>query len=100
MPRGRPPTVGEHGRQESVPTRSITGRRSISTIERRVRFKIVKVGDGLGETFGNFVGRLAATLAVLTGESYRLREKRQAGLFPSQHHISAASEEAGDNYAH
>ena len=26
---------------------------------------IVKVGDGLGETFGNFVGRLAATLAVL-----------------------------------
>ena len=27
---------------------------------------IVKVGDSLGETFGNFVGRLAATLAVLT----------------------------------
>ena len=27
---------------------------------------IVKVGDGLGETFGNIVGRLAATLAVLT----------------------------------
>ncbi len=36
----------------------------------------------------------------IRGESYRLREKRQAGLFPSQHHISAASEEAGDNYAH
>ena len=27
---------------------------------------IVKVGDSLGETFGNFIGRLAATLAVLT----------------------------------
>ena len=27
---------------------------------------IVKVGDSLGETSGNFVGRLAATLAVLT----------------------------------
>ena len=66
MPRGRPPTVGEHGRQESFPTRPVTGRRSISTIERRVRFMIVKIGDSLGETFGNFVGRLAATLAVLT----------------------------------
>ena len=66
MPRGRPPTVGEHGRQESIPTRPVTGRRSISTIERRVRFMIVKVGDSLGETCGNFVGRLAATLAILT----------------------------------
>ena len=56
----------EHGRQESIPTRPIAGRRSISTIERRVRFMIVKVGESLGETFGNFVGRLAATLAVLT----------------------------------
>ena len=27
---------------------------------------IVKVGESLGETFGNIVGRLAATLAVLT----------------------------------
>ena len=27
---------------------------------------IVKVGDSLGETLGNFVGRLATTLAVLT----------------------------------
>ena len=66
MPRGRPPTVGEHGRQESFPTRPVTGRRSISTIERRVGFMIVKVGESLGETFGNFVGRLAATLAILT----------------------------------
>ena len=46
--------------------RPMTGRRSISAIERRVRFMIVKVGDSLGETLGNFVGRLAATLAVLT----------------------------------
>ena len=56
----------EHGRQESISTRPTIGRRSISTIERRVRFMIVKVGDSLGETFGHFVGRLAATLAVLT----------------------------------
>ena len=34
----------------------------------------------------------------IRGESYRLREKRQAGLFPSQQYISAAPEEAGDNY--
>ena len=40
--------------------------KTFSTIERRVRFMIVKVGDSLGETFGNFVGRLAATQAVLT----------------------------------
>ena len=59
-------TSSEHGRQESIPTRPITGRRSISTIERRVWFIIVKVGESLGETFGNFVGRLATTLAVLT----------------------------------
>ncbi len=36
----------------------------------------------------------------IRGESYRLREKRQVGLFPSQQHISAAPQEAGDNYAH
>ena len=35
----------------------------------------------------------------IRGESYRLREKRQAGLFPSQPHLGAAPEEAGDNYA-
>ena len=59
-------TSSEHGCQESIPTRPITGRRSISTIECRVRFMIVKVGDSLDMTLGNFVGRLAATLAVLT----------------------------------
>ncbi len=30
------------------------------------------------------------------GESYRLREKRQAGLFSSQQHVGATPEEAGD----
>ena len=34
----------------------------------------------------------------IRGESYRLREKRQAGLFPSQQHVGATPEEAGDNY--
>ena len=38
-------------------------------------------------------------LEQIRGESYRLREKRQAGLFPSQQHIRATPEEAGDNYA-
>ena len=35
----------------------------------------------------------------IRGESYRLREKRQAGLFPSQQLLNAAPEEAGGNYA-
>ena len=35
----------------------------------------------------------------IRGESYRLREKRQAGLFPSLQHLAASPEEAGDNYA-
>ena len=34
------------------------------------------------------------------GESYRLREKRQAGLLPSQQHLNTAPEEAGDNHNH
>ena len=34
----------------------------------------------------------------IRGESFRLREKRQAGLFPSQQHLAASPEEAGDNY--
>ena len=32
-------------------------------------------------------------------ESYRLREKHQAGLLPSQQHLAASPEGAGDNYA-
>ena len=35
----------------------------------------------------------------IRGESFRLREKRQAGLFPSQQHPAASPEGAGDNYA-
>ena len=34
----------------------------------------------------------------IRGESFRLREKRPAGLFPSQQHLAASPEEAGDNY--
>ena len=34
---------------------------------------IVKVGDSLGETFGNFVGRLAATRAALTPVIFAFR---------------------------
>ena len=33
----------------------------------------------------------------IRGESCRLREKRQAGLFPSQPRLGTAPEEAGDN---
>ena len=35
----------------------------------------------------------------IRGESYRLREKRQAELFPSHQQLNATPEEAGDNYA-
>ncbi len=34
----------------------------------------------------------------IRGESYRLREKRQAGLFPSQQLLNSPSEETGANY--
>ena len=34
----------------------------------------------------------------IRGESYRLREKRQAGLFPSLQQLRPAPEEVGDNY--
>ena len=34
----------------------------------------------------------------IRGESYRLREKRQAGLFPSLQQPGAAPGEAGDNH--
>ena len=35
----------------------------------------------------------------ISGESHRLLERRQAGVFPSQQRLNAAPEEAGDNYA-
>ena len=83
-----------------------------NTVARYERGSIILTSNkGFGE-WGELLGDSVIASAVLDrllhhshvlnirGESYRLREKRQAGLFPSQHHISAASEEAGDNYAH
>ena len=71
---------------------------------------ILTSNKGFGE-WGELLGDTVIASAVLDrllhhshvlnirGESYRLREKRQAGLFPSQQHITATPEEAGDNYA-
>ena len=71
---------------------------------------ILTSNKGFGE-WGELLGDSVIASAVLDrllhhshvlnirGESYRLREKRQAGLLPSQHHLNAPPEEAGDNYA-
>ena len=60
-------------------------------------------GELLGDTFiaSAVLDRMLHHSHVLNirGESYRLREKRQAGLFPSQQHLAASPEEAGDNYS-
>ncbi len=60
-------------------------------------------GEPLGDTViaSAVLDRLLHHSHVLNirGESFRLREKRQAGLFPSQQHLAASPEEAGDNYA-
>ena len=50
------------------------------------------MGRTVGELDSAVLDRLLHHSHVLNirGESYRLREKRQAGLFPSQQHISAA----------
>ena len=55
---------------------------------------------GPGRLTGALLDRLLHHSHVLNirGESFRLREKRQAGLFPSQQHLAASPEEAGDNY--
>ena len=70
---------------------------------------ILTSNKGFGE-WGELLGDSVIASAVLDrllhhshvlnirGESYRLREKRQTGLFPSQQHITAAPEEAGENY--
>ena len=70
---------------------------------------ILTSNKGFGE-WGELLGGSVIASAVLDrllhhshvlnirGESYRLREKRQAGLFPSQQHVSATSDEAGDNH--
>ena len=84
----------------------------VNLVPRYERGSIILTSNkGFGER-GELLGDSVIASAVLNrllhhshvlnirGESYRLREKRQAGLFPSQQHISAAPEEAGDNYAH
>ena len=70
---------------------------------------ILTSNKGFGE-WGELLGDTVIASAVLDrllhhshvlnirGESFRLREKRQAGLFPSQQHLAASPEEAGDNY--
>jgi len=72
---------------------------------------ILTSNKGFGE-WGELLGDSVIASAVLDrllhhshvlnirGESYRLREKRQAGLFPSQPHLSVTPEEAGDNRNH
>ena len=72
---------------------------------------ILTSNKGFGE-WGELLGDSVIASAVLDrllhhshvlnirGESYRLSEKRQAGLFPSQQHPGAAPEEAGDNHNH
>ena len=71
---------------------------------------ILTSNKGFGE-WGELLGDSVIASAVLDrllhhshvlnirGESFRLREKRQAGLFPSQQHLAASPEEAGDNYS-
>ena len=71
---------------------------------------ILTSNKGFGE-WGELLGDTVIASAVLDrllhhshvlnirGESFRLREKRQAGLFPSQQHPAASPEGAGDNYA-
>ena len=71
---------------------------------------ILTSNKGFGE-WGELLGDTVIASAVLDrllhhshvlnirGESFRLREKRQAGLFPSQQHLAASPEGSGDNYA-
>ena len=72
---------------------------------------ILTSNKGFGE-WGELLGDTVIASAVLDrlphhshvlnirGKSFRLREKRQAGLFPSQQHLAASPEEADDNYRH
>ena len=59
-------------------------------------------GELLGDTViaSAVLDRLLHHSHVLNirGESYRLREKRQAGLFPSLQQLGGTPEEAGDNH--
>ena len=60
-------------------------------------------GELLGDTViaSAILDRLLHHSHVLKirGESYRLREKRQAGLFSSHHLLGAESENGDDNYS-
>ena len=70
---------------------------------------ILTSNKGFGE-WGELMGDTVIASAILDrllhhshvlnirGESYRLREKRQAGLFPSQQHLGTGLAEASDNY--
>ena len=70
---------------------------------------ILTSNKGFGE-WGELLGDSVIASAVLDrllhhshilnvrGESYRLREKRQAGLFPSHQQLGTSPEEAGDNH--
>ena len=70
---------------------------------------ILTSSKGFGER-GELLGDTVIASAVLDrllhhshllnirGDSFRLREKRRAGLFPSHQHLAASPEEAGDNY--
>ena len=80
-------------------------------IPRYERGSIILISNkGFGE-WGELLGDTVIASAALDrllhhshalnirGESFRLREKRPAGLFPSQQHLAASPEEAGDNCA-
>ena len=70
---------------------------------------ILTSNKGFGE-WGELMGDTVIASAILDrllhhshvlnirGESYRLREKRQAGLLPSQHHLGTGLAEASENY--
>ena len=69
---------------------------------------ILTLNKGFGE-WGELLGDTVIASAVLDrllhhshvlnirGESYRLREKRHAGLFSSRHLLGAAAENGNDN---
>ena len=70
---------------------------------------ILTSNKGFGE-WGELLGDTVIASAILDrllhhshvlnirGESYRLREKRQAGLFPSMQQLSSSPEETGESY--
>ncbi len=72
---------------------------------------ILTSNKGFGE-WGELLGDSVIASAVLDrllhhshvlnirSESYRLREKRQAGLFPSHQQLNSTPEGAGDNHNH